>query len=303
MSFNVEDVVNRINNQIVDHRSSVIDDGTEKPKKKLKSSEGFAVENETDRIFSNFKLHDRVVAFYDGREWNVISLDFMLRHPILIYRHWSDKDQIYYDNSLLVCPLTLRSMIYKGRISIVDIKYNYELVIKNEDTQDIFPISNPYTGHKDEGGKEKKIKSQVKRHEVKILEHRDIFAFDSDPQYLTIETEEVEPIIDLKYYENRLGVRGEDSNTIFHPKTLVYVVQYYSETDGGYRHLVLISPNISKEEITGYKYRKSRFWSYSEQNKDKLIEKRAFTYPMLWHTIEKVKLYNYDTKVIIGDIK
>jgi len=294
MKLDTDTIVKNINDAIVDYRSLVEDIETKKSNSKKNDTEN----DNLDRIFSNFKLHDKVVAFYDGRQWNVISLDFMLRHPILIYKHWSDKDQVYYDNSLLVCPLTLRSMIYKGKIKVEGIKFDYELILLNEDTNDTFPISNPYTGHRDITGAEKKIKSQVKRLEVKILEHRDIFAFESDPKYLIIDTHKQDPIINMSYLENRIGVYDEELITIYHPKSLVYVVQYYSDTDNAYRHMILISHQISKDNISGYKYRESRFWSYSEQNKDKLIEKRAFTYPILWYTIEKIKLSNIDTTVV-----
>jgi hypothetical protein len=298
--MNSKEIIQKINQRIYDIRSRAqepISDATSDVEEPTGDRKEIG-ENEMDRIFSHFKLHEKVVAFYDGRVWNVISLNFMTRHPILIYRHWSDKDGVYYDNSLVVCPLTLRSMIYKGKIRIEDIKNNYELILKNEDTGDVFPISNPYTGHYDESGAEKKIKSQVKRNEVKILEHRDIFAFDSDPKYITIESEDTDPIIDAEYYSNTVGVYGEKLSTLFHPKSLVYVVQYYSQSDNSYRHLILIPSQIGKTHIGGYKYRTSRFWSYSEKNKDKLIEKRAFTYPMLWFTIEKVNLSNYETQVI-----
>jgi len=290
-------IIKRINDRIIDYRSADIEQGD--PDAEQIKEKGVKGIDEMDRIYSNFKIHDRVVAFFDGREWNVIGLDFMLSHPILIYRHWSDKDQVYYDNTLMVCPFTLRTMIYKGRIRIDDIRFGYELVLKNEDTEDIFPISNPYTGHYDESGQEKKIKSQVKRHEVKILEHRDIFAFDSDPKYVTIEVDETDMILDQKYYNNKEGAYEEHLSTVFHPKSLVYVVQHYSKTDNAYRHLVLIPTRISRDVVTGYRYKMSRFWAYSEENKDKLIEKRAFTYPMLWHTIEKVKLSNYDVQIVI----
>lgn len=266
-------------------------------------------------IHDIFGLRNKVVAFFNGREWCVILFDFMLEHPILIYKHWSEKDQVYYDNSLFVCPITLRSMIYKGKVKVLDIK-GYEIILLNEDTGDSFPISNPYTGHLDKEGNEKKIKSHVKRHEVKILEHRDIFAFESDPKYIIIsKNKNNKKIIDMlhdtskmdtdkdkdtdsNYYTNRVGFYGEILITSFHPKTLVYVVQYYSKTDKTYRHLLLIGSTIDENTVSGYKYKLSKVWKYTEENKETLIEKRAFIYPMLWYTVEKIELSNYDTHIL-----
>lgn len=290
-------LTNLINERIFDYRD------TEMQKDDNKKNKGGKKVLEIDRIYAHFKLHDRVVAFYDGREWNIISLNFMLKHPIMYYKHWSDKHSVYYENSLFVCPLTLRSMVYKGKVRVARIDDGYEVVLQNTETDDVFPISNPYTGHYDELGQQKTIKSHVKRHEVKLIEHRDIFAFDSDPTYVIAETND-DYIIDADYYNNRSGVPGygydgqEQLSTTLHPKSLVYVVQYYSKTDNAYRHRVLISYVVNRDEVAGYEYRKSRVWKYTEENKDNLIEKKAFTYPMLWFAIDAVNLTNYTATVL-----
>lgn len=297
----VDTIVEKINDAIIDI-STYMDrlDNSDKSDKTAKSEMGMA-EPEIDRIYNNFKLKDKIVAFFDGRDWNVIRLDFMHSHPIVYYKYWSDKDNVYYDNSLLVCPITMRSMIYKGKIRISHLQ-NYELWIENTSTQDVFPISNPYTGHLDAEGKEKKIKSHVKRHEVKVMEHRDIFAFDSDPRYVSFtlyngKTKSTN-ILDPRYYEDRFDMHRKTVDCILHPKTLVYVVQYYSKTDNAYRHMVLCGPDMNGENVTGYEYRSSRVWKYMEDNRDRLIEKRAFVYPMIWYAIEKVEMSNYDAIVL-----
>jgi hypothetical protein len=292
----LEDLVNSINNRIIDYRDLQDSDthGSNPNDKK---------ELEMDKIYSNFKLYEKIVTFYDGREWNVISLDFMLKHPIMYYKHWSDKNGVYYDNSLLVCPITLRSMIYKGKIVVNSIESDgHELILENMDTGDTFPISNPYTGHFGADGETRVIKSHVKRHEVKILEHRDIFAFDSDPRYIVIadKSSDKDTVVNLEYYTDRLDVGNNEKElvTTLHPKSLVYVVQYYSKTLSAYRHIILISPAINKEKVSGYEYRSARIWKYMEENKDKLIEKRAFTYPILWCAIDKIRMTNYETTIL-----
>src|SRR5437773_278590 len=79
----------------------------------------------------------------------------------------------------------------------------------NTDTNDEFFMDSPYTGHYDPSGKEKKIKSHVKRHEVKILTLRDAFMFVLDPKFLVIRRElKIQPIIYERYYMNRLTYTG-----------------------------------------------------------------------------------------------
>jgi hypothetical protein len=250
----IDKLIRSINDSIVDYRQHEDSDNKDKKNKKNKKNKDSYGSQDTHNLYNSdniFGLRNKVVAFFNGREWCVILLDFMLEHPIFIYKHWSEKDQVYYDNSLFVCPITLRSMIYKGKVKVIDIK-GYEIILLNEDTGDSFPVSNPYTGHFDKEGKEKKIKSQVKRHEVKILEHRDIFAFESDPKYIIIhnknKTNKIETQLD--YYTNKVGFYGETIFTSFHPKTLIYVVQYYSKTDKTYRHLLLIGSTIDENTVS-----------------------------------------------------
>jgi hypothetical protein len=75
-------------------------------------------------------------------------------------------------------------------------------------------------------------------------------------------------------------------------------VQYYSKTDKTYRHLLLIGSTIDENTVSGYKYKLSKVWKYTEENKETLIEKRAFIYPILWYTVEKIELSNYDTNIL-----
>jgi hypothetical protein len=246
--------------------------------------------------YKYFKISDKVVCFFNGRDWNIILLDDMLAYPILYFDFWSEKDDTFYKNSLLVCPITMRSMIYKGRIKILDV-INDRLYLLNTDTNDEFFMDSPYTGHYTEEGVEKKIKSHVKRHEVKILTLRDAFMFVLDPKYVVINKElKSKPIIYEKYYTNRLTYTGLPIHTAFHPKTIVYMVQYYSKHIKGYRYNVIVGRDINKETITGYNYKLSGLWEFINKHMENFAEKRAYIYPVFWFMIDK--LYQ-DVKMII----
>lgn len=246
--------------------------------------------------YKYFKVSDPVVCFYNGKEWLLILLDDMLAYPVLYFDFWSEKDNTTYKNSLLVCPITLRAMIYKGLIKITDI-INDRLYLINTDTDDEFFMDTPYTGHYDKNGTEKKIKSHVKRHEVKILTLRDAFLFVLDPKYIVIsEPLKMRPIVYEKYYLNRLNCIGQPIHTSFHPKTIVYMIQYYSHSTNGYRYTVIIGRDINKETITGYNYKLSGLWEFMRKHAEKFAEKRAYIYPVFWYMVEK--LYK-DVKMIL----
>src|SRR5437763_3361357 len=135
--------------------------------------------------YKYFNISDKVVCFYNGVDWNIILLDDMLAYPILYFDFWSEKDNTTYENSLVVCPITMRSMIYKGKIKIIDV-INDRLFLTNLDTGDDFFMELPYTGHVDEHGNVKKIKSHVKRHEVKLLFLKDAFMYLTDPKFIIV---------------------------------------------------------------------------------------------------------------------
>jgi hypothetical protein len=239
-----------------------------------------------DDTYKYFSIDDKIVCFFDGHDWLNIHLDDMLAYPVLYFDFWSEKDDTTYVNSLIVCPITMRSMIYKGKMKILDIVKD-NLHILNTDTDDDFFMSNPYTGHTDEKGKEKKIKSHVKRHEVKILTLRDCYMSVIDPKFIVVKNRERKILFD-GYYSNRYTHAGLPIYTSFHPKTIVYMVQYYSQGSRDYRYTVIIGKDINKDIVTGYNYKTSGMWEFIEHHKKSFIEKRAYIYPIFWFMVEKM---------------
>jgi hypothetical protein len=240
---------------------------------------------------SGLSLKNIVVCFYNGIHWNVIDMNVMLSYPILYFDFYSLKYEKYFTNSLLVCPLTLRSIIYKGHIKIVDI-INDNLKLKNLDTGDEFMMDSPFTGSHDKDGKEKSIKSQIKRYQVIISNLRDIFSMTSDPKYINVNNK-IDKILGNKYYCNKVDIDNNNINTLYHPKTLSYIIQYHENNK--YNYLVIPPSNINSEKKSGYKYKKSDFLNFFKENEEKHKELKAYIYPILWFYIPKL----YDNVTII----
>lgn len=240
-----------------------------------------------------FGVGENVVCFFNGIDWCCIPLNDMLAFPVLYYDFWYDKDKIMLENSLVVCPITLRSMIYKGKIKIIDI-VDDRLFLSNTDTDDQFFMDQPYTGHTDDQGNEKKIKSHVKRHEVKIMILRDIFSFSSDPKYIVPYNKERQ-LVYQDYYTNRLTWQGFGIYTTIHPKTIVHIIQHYSHSSRVYKHVVIVGRDVNKDSISGYNHKLSGFGAYINQHKKDLIQKKAFIYPIFWFMVERL----YKTAKII----
>jgi hypothetical protein len=234
--------------------------------------------------YKYFSINAAVVCFYNGVDWSIILLADMLAYPVLYFNFWSEKDETMYENTLVVCPITIRSMIYKGKIKILDVIDN-RLYLLNTDTGDEFFMDLPYTGHYDDQGVEKKIKSQVKRHEVKILLLRDVFTSVLDPKYMIV-NEKNRTIIYDGYYSNRYTHLGFPIHTTFHPKTIVYMVQYHSYKINAYRYTVIVGNDINKENVTGYNYKTSGIGEFMDQHKQMFIKKRAYIYPIFWFMVD-----------------
>lgn len=247
--------------------------------------------------YKYFKITDKVVCFFNGYEWYLILLEDMLTYPVIYFDFWSEKDDTTYLNSLLVCPITMRAMIYKGKIKILDV-INDRLYLLNIDTGDEFFMDAPYTGHYDEHGQEKKIKSHVKRQEVKILTLRDSFMFLIDPKYIVVNESKKkhESIMYNGYYINRYTHEGLPIHTALHPKSIVYMVQYYSHSTKNYRYMVLVGKDINRDSITGYNYKSSGLWTFIGKHIKSFTDKRAYIYPVFWFMIDK--LYT-DVKMIL----
>jgi hypothetical protein len=243
--------------------------------------------------YNHFNINDKIVCFFNGIDWNVILLEDMLAYPVLYFDFYSNKDDTTYTNSLVVCPITMRSLIYKGKIQIIDVVGD-NLYLLNTDTNDEFFMTSPFTGQYDDKGIEKKIKSHIKRFEVKILTLRDCFMFVLDPKFIIV-NDKTRTIIYNGYYTNRFLYNGIPIYTTFHPKTIVYMVQYYSHIIKDYRYTVIVGKDINKDTITGYNYKTSGLWIFINQHIKSFIEKKAYIYPIFWFMVEK--LY-HDVKII-----
>jgi hypothetical protein len=245
---------------------------------------------EQKQPYEHYDITDKIVSFYNGRQWNIIQLEDMLAHPVLYFNFWSAKQKTTFVNSLLLCPITMRALIYKGRIKIIDV-VNDRLVLTNIDTGDEFFMDMPFTGTHDEHGNEKKIKSQVKRHEVRLLTLRDCFTFMSDPQYIVLH-KKVGPIIAPNYYSNRLTYDNLSIHTTYHPKTIVYMIQYYSSKINNYRYTVVVGTDINKDTATGFAVKVGGIWSFLSKHMDDVIAKRAYVYPIMWHMVDTIYAQN-----------
>lgn len=163
----------------------------------------------------------------------------------------------------------------------------------------IFFMDMPYTGHVDGDGNEKKIKSHVKRYDVKLSILRECFVFISDPRYIVLKSKYKSKsnkiLLPEHYYTNRLTYDGKPIYTSLHPKTIVYMVQYYSHIANKYRYTAIVGKDINTNVPSGYSYKASGIWHFMNQHKKQFLKKKAYIYPIFWYMVEL--LYS-DVKIV-----
>jgi len=233
--------------------------------KSLKKSEHMFV----TEIPLRFKLSDHVVCYADSDHVRVISLDLFNKYPV-IYDTINGKEM-----SIVVCPYTLASCVYEAELEMEKGENKCSVVVEKQSGKKFFVIN----GH-----------HNINRYEVTIKTIRNVFRDHVHATYLELvnkkkETKKKEKkIVSSKYYENReMFFDYEKPSNQFHPKTLIYVLNYESSKSSK-KYTILVGEDANNNTVTGYNTNDSHITEYlvSQKIKEKMSEKKGFMMPMLW---------------------
>lgn len=221
------------------------------------------------------KIHliDKIILYFDGVNWKIILLDIFLSHSIIYDEYILNNEK--FTISVIVCPVTLRAVILKGLFKANNY-INNKLMLEDIENKNIITI--------DEKIKlDKHIIHNNFRHDVKIMTFRDAIIMTPDALFMNYKNE-IKYIINPEYYINLLTINDKEINSkIYHPKTLVHLLQYKSKTTGEYKNKIIIGKDINQNNITGYDLKKSNLTNYLNDKFDVLIEKKGFIMPILWY--------------------
>ena len=116
------------------------------------------------------------------------------------------------------------------------------------------------------------------------------------PDLLILQTNKsVYPVINKKYYTNKLDTSDNKIKSSIHPKTLVYIIKYKSLKSNKSKKLILIGKDASKNNVSGYDLYKSGIMDYLDKYKYKIMENSGYIYPILWFTQINKKDYKIIT--------
>lgn len=239
-------------------------------------------------------LSDQVLCFNNLSEWIIIEMDQFLKTPIIwtqIYKEDKPKDV-----SIVCCPRTLRASVFDGKLKSK--YYDDERLILETNEKSLLPIDlNIALDNNNE-------LELNKRYQVSIQTLRNSLVAYYDVKYLHPNKKSNKYIINKNYLTNRLDEYDQEiiidkshyTDVIYHPKTLVHIIQYLSEK-GKRKITILIGKDSSTIDSLGYDNKKSGFDNYILSYENKIIEKDAFIMPILYY--KAVKIYEYAKKIII----
>lgn len=225
-------------------------------------------------IPKNVKLSDNVFLYNTGNSWKIIPLSLALTYPIIYDIFFTENQK--YNITIVVCPVTLRSAIFKGLFEF-ETYTDYKMILKEKENQNVLiPI--------DMGLKinQKYIIEENKRIEIKIGTLRNIITIAPDAMFMNSK-KNINPIIDVSYYNNNKDINGYELTGLIHPKTLVYVIQYKTYTEEEEKIIIILGKDMSQYNVTGYDTKKSKIFKYLEKIQNKLINNEGFIIPMLWY--------------------
>lgn len=245
-----------------------------KMKDKYLSTDDYSFENYDH---NNLSLSDNVILYNSGGSWKIIPLDLCLSYPIIHDKYLFEDEK--YDVTIVVCPITLRSVMFKGKFYF----YDYEemrMFLKEEG--DFLPID------LNKKINEKFVIEENKRIEVKIMILRNALIYVGDALFIKT-NKKINSIIDKNYYINTRDIFNKEIiyNDI-HPKTLVYIVEFEFQTEKKDKFAILLGNDYLQDKITGYDMFKSKLNDHILKNRSKIIKKNGYLIPILWYIAKDI---------------
>ena len=238
----------------------------------LKKSDYQIVQN-----YDKINLYDNVILYSIGNgKFRIVDLNILLSYPV-IYDTYQE-DTLSENISVIVCPLSLRSIILKGILKINS--YDNTLIILEDNDNNIIPINMKH-----------KIDSEYiihpnKRFDVKIMKLKNALMYSSDATFIVPNDEIViDYIIKKDYYENFKDLDNNVMTSKYHPKTLCYLIYFKDENIK--KTGIILGKDIKKREPSGYNLDKSGLTEYLNKRHEKIMEKNIFIMPILLYVAIK----------------
>lgn len=229
----------------------------------------------------NLSLFDTVIAFSDGRDNKIISLDIIRSYPI-IHDLYYEENKLY-DITIAYCPFTSSVCGYFGKFEMYDKIYKNSILLKKYNNNNPNGFIMHLSGNYYSLNENKIIDKIIRRIEIKIMSLRNALTLYPDCLFLKI-NKKLNPIVNNDYLSNKKliypdkNIKNIKNFDKYHPKTLIYGIQYKSNNEFKYTAII----GKSKSKINNIDYQKDKFEVYFDKCNEELNNKSAFIIPCYW---------------------
>jgi hypothetical protein len=207
----------------------------------------------------NINLSDNVIIFSLDDNWIVYPLKYFIYKPMIRYKTYT----------LIGCVISLKVILVEAEVDFYSYK-NDKLLLQYNNV--IFDMDT--------------IPADIKRSQCKIQSLRSALILVGDISYVDLNPKLLQtPVIRSSYYDI-LDLNDCHNKLIskldFNPKTLCTIIAYLSKSNI-IKYTILVGKDDKSNELWGYEPKKNKIDFYLEKMTDKIIEKDAFIFNMLYY--------------------
>jgi len=202
--------------------------------------------------YENIKTKSKMIIYFDGIYWKSMRLWDALKYGI-IHDLYTNKDEQTTQITIIVCPKTLITCIFKGNFRFK--QYVNEIMQIEDDDGIVLNIN------------DNRKKNEMNYHlhksglDVKIDVLRNVLVYHPDCKFINIKNNP-KTSIKKQYYL----------------RTLVYVINYVNDNNVNKTTIIIGKENSEM----GYDLKKSEIIKYLYEEQQMLLELNAFVFSMLW---------------------
>jgi hypothetical protein len=256
-------------------------------------------------------LSDPVIVYNDGQKHKIISVDLLNKFPI-VHDTYIDGSDI----SVTCCPYTMASVVYFGKYELYDKIYKNNIILVKQNTNNIIiqllSINNnlatssvdrldpatssidrldPATSSVDRLDPATSSVDRLPIRKIDVTIMLLINALSMFPDCLFLDMSKIIDILPMvpDDYRNNMNIYNSTKiniNPKFHPKTLIYGIEYYSsnmELDKPItKYTAIIGKTSSDTKTNDYNFKTNKYYNYFNSMESKIRKKIAVTIPCYW---------------------
>jgi len=220
-------------------------------------------------------LTDTVFVFNNGNRWIIMSKEDLEVHPIIHDVYYDEKEgngeMSASDITITYCPFSGSCIIYFGKWFCNGQIYKNNIIL-SKGKLSVSQLSCPTC----EG-------ELIRREEVNVMTLRNALGKYPDCSYLSIDKHKFKPIVRRNYGSNYDSFDKKiNADTKYHPKSIVFGINYLSNNSNKNKYSVIIPKGTSKDIVGNIDINKNGIEQYFVEMLDSVRERGGIIIPSYW---------------------